>query len=227
MSNIKYPDDFINKIICGDCLEVMQQMPDKCVDLCLTDPPYGLDMDKTMASVSGVKTKNAAAKKGIYKSYGWDKKIPDKIIFDEIIRISKKQVIFGAEHLAHILPQSRGWLVWDKKTDDKYSNTFADAELMWTSLDKPTKVIRFLWHGMVQENMKDKEKRYHPTQKPVSLIKRLIDKDDKIIFDPFLGSGTTAVACKELNRKYIGIEINPEYCKIAENRLFNTQGSLF
>ena len=113
--------------------------------------------------------------------------------------------------------------MWDKENGD---NQFADCELAWTNLDKPIRIKRHMWNGMLR---KGKEYRWqHPTQKPVSLIVWCISfLSDGTILDPFLGSGTTLVACKELNRNGIGIEISPKYCEIAKKRLQNTTGSLF
>ena len=150
---------------------------------------------------------------------GWDNKIPCKEIFDEIFRVSKNQIIWGGNYFVEYLKPSMGWLVWDKGQDLNQS----DGELAFTSFQKALKrkVINRV------ELLKDGSK--HPTQKPVRLIKWCLSfsGETNIVFDPFLGSGTTAVACKELNRNYIGIEINQEYCDIAQKRIDNTQGSLF
>jgi len=217
------------KLIHGDCIEEMRKMPDKSVDLVLTDPPYGMGMDKKMHLTGGQQYGNGAAPKKQYKNTNWDIK-PSLEIFDEMIRISVNQIIFGAEHLSDLLPQSRGWIVWDKKTDDKFSNNFSDGELAWTSFDKPLKILRYLWSGMIQGNMSEKEKRQHPTQKPqpvMSWILRKYSSKNDTILDPFMGSGTTGVACKELCRDFIGIEINKEYFNIAKKRIDNTQESFF
>lgn len=215
---MKYPEDFINKIVCGDCLDFMKQMPDKCVDLILTDPPYGNNMDEELNKKDG--------KYGYkqYGSYGWDKEIPKKEVFDEMFRVSKHQIIWGGNYFTDYFPPSMGWLVWDKGQRDF---SLADGELAWTSFNKALRIKTYGRGKALQDGKK------HPTQKSKEIIKwcilnadRHLKTIDYIIFDPFLGSGTTAVACKELNRKFIGIEINPEYCKVAENRLFNTQESL-
>jgi len=210
----------LNKVIQCDCLEVMKTLPDNSVDLILTDPPYGIDIGKmnfTNSIIGGV------AKRNNYKGISdWDKFTPSKEYFDEMIRVSKKQVIFGGNYFADKLPPSGQWVVWDKRVEDKYSNDFADCELAWTSENKPSRIIRFLWSGMMQGDMKNKEVRFHPTQKPLFVIKKIIDmfsKENDIILDPFLGSGTTAVACQNIHRNFIGIEISEEYCKIARERL--------
>lgn len=143
-----------------------------------------------------------------------------------MIRVSKNQVIFGGEHLCHLLPQSRGWIFWDKDTGN---NQYADGELAWTSFDKALRKFKWRWKGMFQEDMKHKETRVHPTQKPVPLMKWILcnhGKDCITILDPFMGSGTTGVACKELGRNFIGIEISKEYFDIAQKRLANTMESM-
>ncbi len=212
-------DTPINQIVCGDCLEVMKEWPDNCVDLVLTDPPYGLNYDKHAHKASGTQYGRAAAPKGKYINTDWDVNIPKQIVFDQIVRISSSQIVFGAEHISRCLPKSRGWIVWDKQTG---SNNFSDCELLWTSFDRPIKKYRYMWNGMLQENMAAKEQRVHPTQKPVGLVMRIL-KDcptqSTVILDPFCGSGTTCVAAKMLGRNYIGIDISEEYCEIARARL--------
>lgn len=211
-----------NKVICGDCLQIMKDIPDKSIDLCLTDPPYGINIGKMGFTTSG-NIQVGKAKRNDYRGLcDWDKFTPTKKHFNEIIRISKNQIIFGGNYFTDKLPVSGCWIVWDKKVEEKYSNDFADCEMAWTSFSKPSRIIRFLWSGMLQGNMKDKEIRFHPTQKPQEVIKRILSiysNENDLILDPFLGSGTTTAACQELNRNFIGIEISEKYCEIARNRL--------
>jgi site-specific DNA-methyltransferase (adenine-specific) len=205
---MKYPDDFINKIICGDCLEVMKDIPDKSVDLVLTDPPYGLNKKIHDGGTWSTKQKFDACLE-------WDYLI-DKSYWEEVFRISKHQIIWGGNYYS--FPPSRGWIVWVKP----YFPTMSDAELAWTSFDKNTRIFK--------ESRNPEGYKKHPTQKPVSLMKYCIEnytKPDDIILDPFLGSGTTAVACKSLGRRYIGIEISQEYCDIARKRVNATPEPLF
>jgi len=214
-------DDIINKVHCADCLEFMKEMPDKCVDLVLTDPPYGIDVGKN-DTVGGEKL----AKVTNYGKHGWDKAIPDKEIFNEMFRISKNQIIFGGNYMIEHLKSSPCWIVWDKDN----TGNFADCELAWTSFPSAVRKIKYRWNGMLQGNMLEKEKRVHPTQKPQPVMRWILEKyaqKSDLILDPFMGSGTTLCACQELGMDFIGIEIDPEYCKIAEKRIFNTQGSLF
>ena len=209
---------YLNKIIQGDCLEVMKTFKDKEFDVVITDPPYGIGISKN-GTVGG------GSKRGNAKDFGksdWDNNIPTKEYFDEMIRISKNQIIFGGNYFIEYLTNSPCWLVWDKRGGVMPTRTFADGEIAWTSFKSPLRIFRFIWDGMIQENMKNKEKRWHPTQKPLPLMKWIIENytqpTDKIL-DPYMGSGSTLVASKELNRDCVGIEISPEYCKIAEDGL--------
>ena len=203
-----------NKIICGDCLEVMKGIPDKSIDLVLTDPPYGINIiggSKSFGSIGGSKLVNVNKYKPIIND-------DIKINLSDIFRVSKNQVIFGGNYFN--LPISKGWIVWDKKKKNEWNDNFSDGELAWTSFNRPLKIFRYLYMGCLQEGKR--EKRIHPTQKPVELIKWILknySKENDLILDPFLGSGTTAVACRELNRRYIGIEISEKYCEIARRRI--------
>ena len=216
-----FPDDFIDKVICGDCLEVMKEIPDKTVNLVLTDPPYGIK-----ESNEKNRTRARLAKTTDFGHYDWDKQKVKKEYFEEIRRVSKNQVIFGGNYYASILGDSSCWLVWDK---DNGKNDFADCELAWTSFKTAVRKFKWRWKGMLQEDMKNKEKRVHPTQKPLPLFKWILEKysqPNDVILDPFLGSGTTAVACLELNRHFIGIELSSEYCEIAKKRIREIQPQL-
>ena len=208
----------INRIILGDCLNVMKQIPDKYFDLCLTDPPYGINIEKMNFTNS---TKGGVCKRNDYSNCFTDDKV-SKDVFDEIIRVSKNQIIFGGNYYTEYLESTQGWIVWNKKGDGRYSNDFADGELAWTSLNKPLKIYHYLWTGMIQQNMKNKEKRIHPTQKPVDLfgmILRDYSKEGDKIFDPFSGSGTTAIACHRGKRQFLCVEKDEVYFKKSVERL--------
>lgn len=216
----KFPYEYLGGqlLINGDCLKVMELMEDKSVDLVLTDPPYGLGYDKQAGKVSGSQNGTMKAPKGIYRQTNWDIK-PEKEIFDMILNKSLNQIIFGGEHLCSLLPQSRGWIVWDKHTGD---NNFSDCELAWTSESKPIKKYDWIWNGMLQQDMKNKEERFHPTQKPVGLFCKILQdysKENDLIFDGFSGSFTTSIACIRTNRQSICIEKDEEYYKLGVNRV--------
>ena len=213
----------INHFYNEDCLEAMKEIPDKYFDLVLTDPPYGIGMDGKV----GI---NGAGRAKEYQNKNWDKSTPSKEIFDEIIRVSKNQIIFGANHFIDKIPYSSScWLFWDKDNKESF---FADGELAWTNFKTAVRVYKFRWHGMLQQDMANKEERHHPTQKPVELFKMIlrdyaIKNDYTKIFDPFMGSGTTAIACKSLGLDYVGCELDKDYYEIINKRLSQVQGSLF
>ncbi len=207
----------IDSIICGDCLNVMRDWPDGCVDLVLTDPPYGIGVDSTMHKQSDTQYGKAAAPKRAYPKTDWDSKPMTPRQRDECIRLGHNQLFFGGNYFE--LPPSSCWIVWDK---DNGNNNFADCELIWGSFDSAVRLVKYTWNGMIQENMGNKEARYHPTQKPLGVMKWILERYSQpsdLIFDPFCGSGTTCVAAKMLGRNYIGIDISEEYCQIARDRI--------
>jgi site-specific DNA-methyltransferase (adenine-specific)/modification methylase len=151
--------------------------------------------------------------KAVYEQFGWDSTTADNAVF-MAREVSRYQVIFGGNY--YVLPPSGHWLIWDKQNDH---TTFADFEMAWTNLGKASRMIRWLWSGPY---MKVKEERFHPTQKPYSVMKWCIEQlpaDCQSILDPFMGSGTTGVAAVKLGRKFIGIEIEPRYFDIACRRI--------
>jgi len=206
-----YFETDLGKLYNCDCLEFMHIMEDKSVDLVLTDPPYGINIAKT-GKVGGGKCCEVTD----YGKQDWDNKPMSEEQQKTCQRVSKNQIYFGGNYFN--LPPSPCWLVWDKDN----TGNFADCELAWTSFNTAVRKFKWRWNGMLQENMKHKEDRVHPTQKPVPLfmwILRKYSEDNDLILDPFLGSGTTAVACEKLGRKWIGIEISEKYCEIAARRI--------
>jgi len=223
-------EDMIGKVIQGDCLDVMRDIPDKSIDLILTDPPYGINVingGKSFGSIGGGKPFGSIGGGNLVDVKKYAPIINDDIKVDltEIFRISKNQVIFGGNYFD--LPISKGWIVWDKKCKNNWADNFSDGELAWTSFDRPLKIYRHLWMGLIQEGKT--ENKYHPTQKPLQLIEYIVreySKETDLILDPFLGSGTTAVACERLNRRWIGIEIEPSYVKTARERIKQEQDQI-
>ncbi len=213
----------LNKVHNIDCLEYMKTVPDNFFDLVLTDPPYGIKMDG--GNIGG----NNLGKAKDYIKKDWDIQPPSKENFDEIFRISKNVIIFGANHFIDLIPyRSSCWIVWDKDN----SGNFADSELAYTDFKTAVRNYKFRWNGMLQQDMANKETRHHPTQKPVELFKMILrdyalKKDKKTVFDPFMGSGTTALACKSLGLDYVGCELDEDYYKIINKRLSKVQASLF
>jgi len=222
MLRMKYPDDYINKIICGDCLEVMKGIPDKSVDLVLTDPPYFLP-------ASHYQTRKQFSRNfsdlGILEHF-----IKDTFLqFNRITKESGTIYIFcdGQSYplfYYHLYPfcKSVRPLIWDKKTSiNGYSWRHQHELIIFAEMPKskpiPTGDGDILRYSAVKVDSRE-----HPAEKPIDLNKTLIEKssqENDIILDPFLGSGTTAVAALNLNRKFIGIEIDPIYCQIALKRI--------
>lgn len=202
-------------LIHGDCMEYMTRCEDKFFDLAIVDTPYGIG-----ESGETNKTRDCLATSKNYKAFsGKDKEPPPKKYFNELFRISKNQIIFGANHFISRLPfDSSCWIVWDK---DNGKTDFADCELAYTSFTTAVRKFKFKWQGMLQENMKQKEIRIHPTQKPVSLYKWLLSnyaKPGQRIIDTHLGSGSSAIAAHYFGCDFVGIEIDEYYFKAAKER---------
>lgn len=206
----------------GDCLEYMRTLPDKSVDAVVTDPPYGQNYKP-----GGNSSKNLRWS----REFIGNPVIGDDKPFDPSPYLKYNVVIlFGANNYANKLPASRGWIFWDKRCDF-VENAFADGELIWTNQDVPVRKISHYWRGVIRAS-ENGEKHFHPTQKPVAVMKWIIDrytKPGETILDPYMGSGTTGVACVQLGRNFIGCEISPEYFAIAEKRIkqAESQPSLF
>lgn len=218
----------LNKLYRGDCLEVMKSIPDKSIDLVLTDPPYGIKMSKWTFTKSDEKWISSKRK---YKTANWDDKIPEKEYFDEIYRISKNQIIFWGNYFTDFLEPSRCWLIWHKRINKNQWDNFSDCELAWTSFNQNMRIFEYGWVGFDWlNNPCGREDRIHPTQKPKELMKWCIENYSQpweTILDCFAGSGTTWVAAIELWRNYILIEKDEDYCNIIEKRLKATTPPLF
>lgn len=199
-----------------DCMEGMKQFPDKFFDLAIVDPVYG---DVTQGGYAKNKS-NGLAKSKNYHTGLWSQGKTDAAYFNELRRVSKEQIVWGGNYFANMLPNSQCWIVWDKKKTDGVN--YADCELAWTSFDRATRMFKYMWHGMLHENMKDKEQRIHPTQKPVALYTWLLSKyskpGDKIL-DTHVGSASSLIACHRAGLKYWGFEIDPIYYQAARERL--------
>ena len=220
-------ESITNTIINDDCMNVLKQLPDKCIDLVLTDPPYGINASSKNFLRQGKQTGKSKCVSGLnYKISNWDKDIPQKQIFEEIKRVSKNQIIFGGNYFVDFLTNSSCWLVWDKLTGD---NLYADCELAYTSFKSAVRKYTYLWKGMLQEDMKNKDIRIHPTQKPLKLFEMILrdySNENDLILDCFSGSGTTAVACHNLKRRFICIEKDYDYWKASVERLENAQAQM-
>ena len=228
-----------HRVMCGDSTEV--ELPED-VDLVLTDPPYGLNVVKvdgatdggskpvTIGAVrarrpypfGGVKNRGTVGSANMVDATPYRPVHDDDKPFDPVwlLGVGGNQIIFGGNYFASKLPDSRCWVVWDKNN----TGNFADAELAWTSFDRGVKLYQFTWNGLVREGNRNIEgvKRVHPTQKPVGLFTQILgDFSDSgaVVFDPYLGSGTSLIACEQSGRIGIGCEIDPAYVAVTLERL--------
>jgi len=194
-------------------MELMARYPDNYFDLAIVDPPYGINMD------GGKIGSNNACKAKDYVKKNWDASSPNQEYFNELIRVSKNQIIWGANHFISKIPfDSPCWIVWNKDNTGK----FADSELAYTSFKTAVRNFKFRWNGMLQGDMKNKEIRIHPTQKPVKLYEWLLmnyAKEGDKILDTHLGSGSIAIACHNLKFDLTACELDKEYFDSAIKRL--------
>ena len=209
---------------CGDCMEAMRSMPDGAFDLAIVDPPYFADYGKEI--YPGAEISTTGVKRHRWESKHWD--VPNQEYFDQVCRVSKNQIIWGFNYYDCSFMGS-GRIIWDKKND---KSSFSKCEIAYCSFHKRTEIFRFMWNGMLQENMKQKEVRIHPTQKPVQLYKWLLQnyaKSGDTILDTHLGSGSIAIACYDMGFDLTGYEIDKDYFDAAKLRLerHQAQGQLF
>ena len=200
----------------ADCMDYMKTFPDGYFDIAVVDPPYGIGED---GAKNHTRTKLAVAKD--YKPFGGgDAAPPDADYFRELFRVSKNQVIFGANHFIEAFARNSScWIVWDKLNGD---NDFADCELAWTSFSTAVRICRYRWAGMMQENMKDKEKRIHPTQKPVALYMWILHRYAAAggrFLDTHVGSGSSLIAAARSGLDAYGCEIDKYYFDAAYKRI--------
>lgn len=218
---------FIN----ADCMNPetgLPSYPDKFFDLAIVDPPYGIGYSVSAGNNGGKKSSNGAAKKREYKTKNWDNESPNELYFNELIRVSKNQIIWGANHFISKIPyNSSCWIVWNKENG---TTKFADAELAWTSFKSPVRIANFLWNGMLQADMKNKEHRIHPTQKPIKLYQWLLEnyaQPNDLILDTHVGSASSLIACESMGFKYVGFELDADYYEAAKKRLQSVQIRMF
>ena len=197
-----------------DCMNVMARYPDKYFDLAVVDPPYGIGEDGKSNH-----SRNKLAKAKLYTHKNWDNEPASIEYFTELFRVSKNQIVWGANHFISRIPyDSSCWLVWDKKNG---MSDFADCELAWTSFATAVRKFNWKWQGMLQQNMKNKEIRIHPTQKPVSLYDWIFQnyaKESDLILDTHLGSGSSRIAAHKAGLSFVGCELDKEYFDAAEKR---------
>lgn len=205
----------------GDCREILPQLGE--VDLCLTDPPYGIGESSRRNATRGKpfggkpqgrNTRGTAIPPTDYGFYNWDQKPADPEVIDKCVAMSAHCIIWGGNYFG--LPPASKWLVWDKVN----SGDFADCELAWTNIGGATRLFKHMWNGMLRDSERDVP-RVHPTQKPIALMKWCLGfaPDAKTAVDPYMGSGSFLVAAKATGVHAMGIEIEEKYCEIAAKRL--------
>ena len=214
-------------VYCQDCLEAMRKMPDNAFDLAVVDPVYG-------GVTSGGYFQNSAhgvAKVKDYHTAIWSQEKTSQEYFDQLMRISRNQIVWGGNYFCEeIHRNSQCWLIWDKVHPDGVR--FADCEMAWTSFDLATRIFRYKWNGMLQENMANKEIRIHPTQKPIPLYewvyKNYAEQGMKIL-DTHMGSKSSRIAAYNMGLDYTGYEIDETYFKLGCDRFdrHTAQYSLF
>ena len=208
----------------GDCRDILPTLPK--VDLVLTDPPYGIGADKG-AAVGGTDASGRYLRRPKQYEGEWDSERPGASEFDALITIASRSIIWGGNYFADLLPKGGRWIFWDKLNS---MPSYSDGELAWTNLDGVS-VKKFTQCNNGLASLRDGE-RSHPTQKPVRLIEwclNLAPKTTSTVADPFMGSGTTGVACANLGKTFYGIEREPKYFDIACERIYNAyrQNTLF
>jgi len=210
----------------GDCLDVLPTLAAGSVDAVITDPPYGI----SLATNYRERKRTALALCNNFRPIAGDDRPFDPTPFLRFRTV----VLFGANYFAQHLPPSGAWIVWDK-VDGLPSergigfNDNSDCELIWTNVGNAARIIRHRWMGAMKAS-EQTENRVHPTQKPVELLRQIIrhyTRPCDTILDPFMGSGTTGVACRMEGRNFIGVELDPYYYAIAERRIANAQPPLF
>lgn len=197
----------------GDCYEILPSISGfECI---VTDPPYGIAMNCNYRE-------RGRGKLGLCNDY--PDVIGDDVPFDPsaILALGVPTILFGANYFADKLPPSSGWLVWDKERPDGLDQS--TCELAWTNYVKGVRRFRYLWNGMMRAG--ERGENYHSTQKPVALMEWILTlkwTPEGAVLDPFMGSGSIGVACMNLGRRYIGIEIDNDYFDVACRRIDNAQ----
>lgn len=196
-----------------DCMAVMARYADKHFDLAIVDPPYGINQPAFRKG-----SKNKFAKTKNYNNAVYNQSAPEIEYFIELLRVSRNQIIWGANYYNNLLPTGNKWLFWDKKTE---LTQWGDGELAFTSFKGAITKFVFAWNGMLQGDMKNKEHRIHPTQKPVKLYDWILENyakgGDKIL-DTHLGSGSSRIACYKAGLDFTGCEIDKEYFDASVKR---------
>lgn len=212
-------------------MQGMKEFPNKYFDLAIVDPPYGRKEHGGRNRSGYVRQKNGSkifVKDGQYENRKWDNEPPSEDYFNELIRVSKNQIIWGCNYFDY--PLIGGRIIWDKCND---GSDQSDAEIAYCSMNDRVDIFRYMWRGMFQGksitegttqqgNKRLNEKRIHPTQKPVALYEWLLNryaKPNDIILDTHVGSASSLIACYNTNHKFVGFELDEYYYKVSKQRL--------
>jgi len=200
----------ISEVCNIDCMIGMAKYPDKYFDLAIVDPPYGIKRDYQTSTIC----KNPKHNRKEYKNGGWDSVIPNDLYFKELFRVSKNQIIWGANYFVQFLFSSMGWVVWDKGQELSMS----DGELAYTSFERALRIVKINRGELAREGS------IHPTQKPIKLYKWLLKnyaKEGNKILDTHLGSGSSRIACYDGGFDFVGFELDKDYFEAQEKRFDN------
>ena len=215
-----------HRLLCGDSTDSDQMaklMNGEKADMVFTDPPYGIEIVGNNGKVGG----DNKAKNGVYsKVISDDTTDTAKEFYQTCISLGFENfIIWGGNYFTDFLPFSSGWIIWDKR-GNMNSNNFADGEMAWCSFETRVRIYKQIWNGMIREGEKDK--RVHPTQKPIKVLSDIINDQIKgnLIFDGFLGSGSIMVAAHQLKRKCYGMELDPKYCQVIIDRMLKLDPTL-
>ena len=215
-----------HRLLCGDSTDsdqVAKLMNGSKADMVFTDPPYGIEIVGNNGKVGG----DNKAKNGVYSKVIADETTDTaKEFYQTCVSLGMENfIIWGGNYFVDFLPFSASWIIWDKR-GDMNSNNFADGEMAWCSFETRVRIYKQLWNGMIREGEKDK--RVHPTQKPIKVLSDIINDQIKgnLLFDGFLGSGSTMVASHQLKRKCYGMELDPKYCDVIVKRMIKLDSNL-
>lgn len=222
----------LNKLYNIDCMEGMKEFPDKFFDLAVVDPPYGIGIGHKVNKMvtiigGGGRAFGGNSKKGVKKRKVLskfyhpfdDSSTPNGDYFTELKRVSKNQIIWGGNFFLEHLGKTSCMIIWDK---GRRNMDQADCEIAWTSLQGQSRIYEFKWNGMLQGDMKNKEQRFHPTQKPVALYTWVLNryaKEGYKILDTHAGSASSLIACYDKGLDFVGFEIDKFYYEKAQERL--------
>ena len=217
----------LSEVYLEDCVTALKRFNDKYFDLAIVDPPYGIGAGKRVGTTykEGVlRSKKGFGNTKLYTAKNWDNEVPTAEYWNELFRVSKNQIVWGGNYFTQYLPESRGWIYWDKKIINHQIDNYSDGELAWTSFDTVLRKVTYDWIGLGYCNSSEKGTRIHPTHKPIFLYEWILQKYAKpndLILDTHLGSGSSRIACHKAGLDFVGCEIDKDYFDKQEARFKN------